>query len=92
MACRGLMMSGIEDVLLITTAGGMRILFGHQRLSRRGWGRRPRISRGPSTHMDETDVIFGGEESSLAPSTKRSSAMHPRPSPSARRPVGLIGA
>lgn len=63
MACRGLMMSGIEDVLLITHGPvGCAYFSGINGYRGPNGAPRPRhIARTFSTHMDETDVIFGGE-------------------------------
>lgn len=63
MACRGLMMSGIEDVLLITHGPvGCAYFSGINGYRGSGDGPRPAFAaRTFSTHMDETDVIFGGE-------------------------------
>ncbi len=63
MACRGLMMSGIEDVLLITH-GPVGCAYFSGINGYRGPADAPRppfIARTFSTHMSESDVIFGGE-------------------------------
>lgn len=63
MACRGLMMSGIEDVLLITH-GPVGCAYYSGINGYRGPAENPRppfVARTFSTHMDESDVIFGGE-------------------------------
>ncbi|MEG0322418.1 MAG: nitrogenase component 1 [Raoultibacter sp.] len=64
MACRGLMMSGIEDVLLITHGPvGCAYYAGINGYRGSAGKDRPSFTaRTFSTHMDETDVIFGGEE------------------------------
>lgn len=64
MACRGLMMSGIEDVLLITHGPvGCAYFSGINGYRGADGAERPaHIARTFTTHMDETDVIFGGEE------------------------------
>lgn len=64
MACRGLMMSGIEDVLLITH-GPVGCAYFSGINGYRGPDAEPRPSfaaRTFSTHMGESDVIFGGED------------------------------
>ena len=94
MACRGLMMGGIEDVLLITHGPVGCAYFAGINGHRGGdddWRQR-HTGRTFVTHMNETDVVFGAE-AKLARAIDEAVALYaPRAiAVCATCPVGLIG-
>jgi len=94
MACRGLAMSPIADVLVIThgPVGCAYFSWDNSRAQGRGRQGSPFVNRSFSTDMTENDVIFGGEEK-LALAIEEAMALF-QPSTiaiCATCPVGLIG-
>ena len=94
MACRGLMMGGIEDVLLVTHGPVGCAYFAGINGYRGGVeGERPRhAGRVFVTHMDEADVVFGGDGKLAAALDEAVRLYRPRAvAVCATCPVGLIG-
>ncbi len=94
MACRGLMMSPIDDVLLITHGptgcGFFSGINGRRSASEGG----DELFRGRcfSTDMCESDIIFGGEQKLLSAIGEAVELFHPKAvAVCATCPVGLIG-
>lgn len=94
MACRGLMMSPIDDVLLITHGptgcGFFSGLNSRNDISESG----EELFRGRcfSTDMRESDIIFGGEKKLLAAIGEAVEHFHPKAiAVCATCPIGLIG-
>ena len=94
MACRGLMMSPIDDILLITHGPtGCGAFSGINSRNDPG-GPRDALFRGRcfSTNMRESDIIFGGEQKLLAAIEEAVEMFHPKAvAVCATCPIGLIG-
>lgn len=94
MACRGLMMGSIEDVLLVTHGPvGCAYYAGINGYRGGVEGARPRhAGRVFVTHMDETDIVFGGEGKLAAALDEAVALYAPKAlAVCATCPVGLIG-
>jgi nitrogenase molybdenum-iron protein alpha chain len=94
MACRGLMMSPIDDILLITHGPtGCGAFSGINSRNDTDEGR-DELFRGRcfSTNMRESDIIFGGEQKLLSAIEEAVALFHPKAiAVCATCPVGLIG-
>ncbi len=93
MACRGLMMGGIEDVLLITHGPVGCAYFSGINGYRGEAGKRPPFAgRVFTTDLSEADVIFGGEQKLAGAIDEAVERYHPTAvAVCATCPVGLIG-
>lgn len=94
MACRGLMMSPIDDVLLITHGPtGCGFFSGiNSRNDVNEGGEELFRGRCFSTNMSESDIIFGGEKKLLSAISEAVELFHPKAiAVCATCPVGLIG-
>ena len=94
MACRGLMMGGVDDVLLITHGPvGCAYYSGINGFQGEPDAERPSFAaRTFSTHMNESDIVFGGQDKLASAIDQAVERFHPRAvAVCATCPVGLIG-